>query len=258
MQTGHLTIEVLQSQLFILKVLNMTMASRWMQNESKGDDHPLSAPSSPVPPDLETSCGGGGAPSVNSTTPSWQEPPPLDDSCVKYILSVMVLFMRQTASSEVPLMLQTRTTDVSFRDFEDTVNIAAVQQSAPSEIPLRSRPSSNSVRSGRVSIKSTAHIAATNSAYEKTHMSLVKSSLSVNNLIAKYVGRIIFHISASNWNVVFERLSTKIAFLATHPEGNPDTVDLQLMSHSVLDRHRLVLLLNRMFFLSGKRLFGKH
>jgi neurofibromin 1 len=99
-----------------------------------------------------------------------------------------------------------------------------------------------------VSIKSTTHIAATNAAYEKTHMSLVKSSLSVNNLIAKYVGRIIFHISASNWNMVFERLSTKIAYLATHPDGNPDAVDLQLMSHSVLDRLRLVLLLNRAFF----------
>ena len=193
---------------------------------------------------------------MKSTTPSWQEPPPLDDSCVKYILSVMVLFMRQTASSEVPLMLQTRTTDVSFHDFEDTANIAAVQQSAPSEIPLRRRPSSNSVRSGRMSIKLTAHIAATNSAYEKTHMTLVKSSLAVNNVIAKYVGRIIFHISASNWNMVFERLSTKIAFLATHPaEGNPDTVDLQLMSHSVLDRHRLVLVLNRTFFQSHKVFF---
>lgn len=243
MQTGHLTIEVLQSQLFILKVLNMTMASRWTQN-SKGEDHPLSAPDSPVPP----AEGAQGAPSVHSTAPSWQEPPPLDDSCAKYILSVMVLFMRQTASSEVPLMLQTRTTDVSFRDFEDTVNIANVQPPAPSEIPLRTRPSSNSVRSGRVNIKSITHIAATNAAYEKTHMSLVKSSLSVNNLIAKYVGRIIFHISASNWNMVFERLSTKIGYLATHPDGNPDTVDLQLMSHSVLDRHRLVLLLNRTFF----------
>ena len=146
-------------------------------------------------------------------------------------------------------MLQTRSSDVSFRDFEDTVNIAAARPPPPpDEVPLRNKPSCNSVRSGHVGIKSTTHIAATNTSYEKTHMSLVKSSLSVNNLIAKYVGRIIFHISASNWNVVFERLSTKIAFLATHPEGNPDAVDLQLMSHSVLDRQRLVLLLNRKFF----------
>ncbi|KAF8967414.1 hypothetical protein BDZ97DRAFT_1916707 [Flammula alnicola] len=250
--TGHLTIEVLQSQLFILKVLSMTMASRWSLSPGSAsramDDQPLSSPDSPVPP----GSGRGSkrqAPSEYSITPSWQEPPPLDDSCVKYILSVMVLFMRQTSSPEVPLMLQTRSTDISFRDFEDNVNLGGAQPQPPetSDIPLRNQPSSNSVRSGRVSIKSTMHIAATNTAYEKTHMSLVKASLSVNNLIAKYVGRIIFHISASNWNVVFERLSTKIGFLATHTELSPDTVDLQLMSHSVLDRHRLVLLLNREF-----------
>lgn len=76
-------------------------------------------------------------------------------------------------------------------------------------------------------------------------MSLVNSSLAVNDLIAKYVGRIIFHISASNWKIVFERLSTKINFIATHPELNPDSIDLQLMAHAVLDRARLVTLLNR-------------
>ncbi|KAJ3504772.1 hypothetical protein NLJ89_g7765 [Agrocybe chaxingu] len=250
--TGHLTIEVLQSQLFILKVLSMTMASRWSQNmgpaSRQADDQPLSSPDSPLPPG---SAGNGRrqAPSEYSSNSSWQEPPPLDDSCVKYILSVMVLFMRQTSSADVPLMLQTRSTDISFRDFEDNISMASAepsQQTPPQDPPLRTQPSSNSVKSAKVSIKSTMHISATNTAYEKTHMSLVKSSLSVNNLIAKYVGRIIFHISASNWNVVFDRLSTKISFLATHPEANPDIVDLQLMSHSLLDRHRLVLLLNQL------------
>ncbi|CAA7259350.1 unnamed protein product [Cyclocybe aegerita] len=250
--TGHLTIEVLQSQLFILKVLSMTMASRWSQNmgsaSRQADDQMLSSPDSPLPPG---SAGNGRrqAPSEYSSTSSWQEPPPLDDSCVKYILSVMVLFMRQTSSADVPLMLQTRSTDISFRDFEDNISMASAepsQQTPVQDPPLRTQPSSNSVKSAKVSIKSTMHISATNTAYEKTHMSLVKSSLSVNNLIAKYVGRIIFHISASNWNVVFDRLSTKISFLAAHPEANPDIVDLQLMSHSLLDRHRLVLLLNQL------------
>ena len=76
-------------------------------------------------------------------------------------------------------------------------------------------------------------------------MSLVNSYLAVNDLIAKYVGRIIFHISASNWKIVFERLSTKINTIATNSEPNPDSLDLQLMSHAVLDRARLVMLLNR-------------
>jgi len=87
-------------------------------------------------------------------------------------------------------------------------------------------------------------------------MSLVTSSLAVNDLIAKYVGRIIFHISASNWKVVFERLSTKISYIATHPEHNPDSIDLQLMSHSVLDRTRLVVLLNRACSIQNPYIFA--
>ncbi len=83
--------------------------------------------------------------------------------------------------------------------------------------------------------------------YENTHGSFVKSARAVNSLIAKYVGRIVFHISASNWNVVFDRLASKITFLAAHmsENANPDVVDLNLISYSVLDRQRLVALLNR-------------
>jgi len=226
----------------------MAMASRWSHNTpayARTTEDLPSSPDSPLPSNAHKN-GKRHAPSEYSTTPSWQEPSSLDDSCVKYILSVMVLFMRQTASSEAPLMLQTRSTDISFRDFEENINMTPVESSAPpAPTSLRNQTSSNSVMSGRVSVKSAVHIAATNMAYEKTHMSLVKSAVSVNNLIAKYVGRLIFHISASNWNVVFERLSTKIQFLATHPEVIPDTIDLQLMSHSLLDRQRLVSLLNR-------------
>ena len=182
------------------------------------------------------------------TPSSWGEPPPLDDSCIKYILSVMVLFMHQTANSHIPLMVATRSTDISFRDFEDRVNInVAVKSVLPPTLPplLRNRASTSSISSAKMSIKSMSHIPAATSEYESTHMSLASSSLAVNDLIAKYVGRIIFHLSASNWKVVFERLSTKISFIAAHPEISPDAVDLQLMSHSVMDRTRLVVLLNR-------------
>ena len=55
----------------------------------------------------------------------------------------------------------------------------------------------------------------------------------------------VFHFSASSWGVVHERLSSKITNLASHMESHPDIVDLQLMAHSLVDRHRLVNLLNR-------------
>ena len=40
----------------------------------------------------------------------------------------------------------------------------------------------------KINIESISHIAATNAGYENTHMSLVNSSIVINDLIAKYVG----------------------------------------------------------------------
>jgi neurofibromin 1 len=83
--------------------------------------------------------------------------------------------------------------------------------------------------------------------YEKTPVTLIKSSLSLNSLIAKFVGRIVYHLSASNWNVVFHRLRNKIHYLAGSIEDNPDVIDLTLINHSALDRSRLVQVLNGAF-----------
>lgn len=220
------------------------MGSRWTRQ-------PSSDSFADTVDDRSTSHNSGAG---SSTIYSWGEPPPLDDSCVKYILSVMVLLMRHTANSDVPLMVAMRSTDTSFRDLEDKINIKVAARSIPSpsvphdsEPSLRNQPSASSFLSAKISVKSISHshIATVSTEYERTHMSLVNSSPAVNELIAKYVGRIIFHISASNWKIVFDRLSTKINIIASHPETNPDSIDLQLMSHAVLDRARLVMLLNR-------------
>jgi neurofibromin 1 len=77
-------------------------------------------------------------------------------------------------------------------------------------------------------------------------MSLVRSALPINELITKYAGRIVFHLSASNWNGVYNRLRTKIHFLASNSSENPDVTDLQLIAHLALDKQRLVQLLNGM------------
>jgi hypothetical protein len=72
---------------------------------------------------------------------------------------------------------------------------------------------------------------------------LYHSSLSMNLLIAKFVGRILYHLSASNWSAVFSRIKNKIYALANNSEENPDVLDLQLVSHSLIDKARLVQVL---------------
>lgn len=234
----------------------MTMASRWSHNprsSSRASNNPSTFSDTTFASQGKQSRQASSEHSV--PPPAFQDPLPLDDNCAKYVLSVMVLFLRQTAPPEYPLMRATSFADLTFRDFESPQPTTAIAPDDVQEPPpyrlLRSRESalhtqasSNSVKSGKLSVNSTIQIPTMKAAYEKTHMSLVKSSLPVNTLIAKYAGRIVFHISASNWNAVYLRLRTKIHFLASNSVESPDITDLQLMAHSALDRQRLVQLLN--------------
>lgn len=193
---------------------------------------------------------------ISIPPPTLQDPQPLDDICAKYVLSVMVLYFRQTSPPECPLMLPGRFSDISFRDFDVVTDSPdglddPTTPMPPSELlgsqvsALRTQASSNSVKSGKNSVTtSTIQIPPTRMMYEKTHVSLVRSALPVNDLITKYTGRIIFHLSASNWNTVYQRLRHKIHFLAGNNPENPDITDLQLMAHLALDKQRLVQLLN--------------
>ncbi|KAF5334397.1 hypothetical protein D9611_013526 [Ephemerocybe angulata] len=238
--SGYPTIETLQSQLFVLKVLSMTMASRWNANRRPASRATTASPDSP-----HTTAGSkrSRAGVASSFYTVWPEFDPLDESCAKYVLSVMVLFLRQTTNYEVPLLLATPSTDLSFRDFDLPQTTSFENDAGP---PLRTQPSSASVRSAQGSVNSVIRLPPVSRTYEKTHLSLVRNSEALSNMIAKYTGRIIFHISATNWGVVHNRLKTKIRFLGAHSEENPDTVDLQLLAHSLLDRQRLVTLLGEL------------
>jgi neurofibromin 1 len=96
---------------------------------------------------------------------------------------------------------------------------------------------------------SSVPIPVSNTKYEPTNVGAMKSLFLLNALVAKFAGRIIFHISASNWAVVFHRLRTKLHFLASdfdREKVTPDLVDLRLLSHSALNRERLLAVLQGM------------
>ncbi|KAH7916805.1 hypothetical protein BJ138DRAFT_1121610 [Hygrophoropsis aurantiaca] len=275
---GHMSIETLQSQLFILKILSVSMASRWSfrQEEhgrsssraSKGAQSSSQIPAvveSPIPSTSQQNKRSRQASSEYSAStppPPWSEPFPLDDTCARYILSVMVLYLRQTAAPESRLMSSSNLAPgASLHDFEsvDLPNsspalddyTAQIGPPLPAHISEAHKPSLK-LKNSSTSFQSTG---STNSgvvhqgralSFERTHMALVKSPLSLNLLIGKFAGRIVYHLSASNWNVVFQRIRQKIHFLANTTEDNPDTIDLQLMTHSAMDRTRLVQILHEL------------
>lgn len=260
--TGYPSIDILQSQLFVLKVLSMTMASRLSQprsNSRSSHDHR----------DMPDSSSLGGSTRFSEH----QDLVALDEVCAKYVLSVVVMLLRHTYSPEVPLVLPGQFSDLAFRGIDSQIMISSRSESSsrdsdtpssenvaprarPADPPLRSQSSANSVRSSKLSLNSTIQIPATKTTYEKTHMMLVKSKTPVSELIKQYLGRIIFQISASNWGVVYSRIRTKIQFLASNTAEHPDPIDLQLVAHCALDRARLVQILTGMCFSQLYMVYG--
>ncbi|KAF8638594.1 hypothetical protein AX17_002135 [Amanita inopinata Kibby_2008] len=248
--TGLPTLEVLQSQIFVLKVLSITLASRW---STKTRTNPRAAEcradSATLTSNIKSQLNASEY-SITSTTGF--EPAPLNDQCAKYILLVMVLFLRQTSSPEPPSILSDTSSDVTFRDYESSFDMQnlkdpefydgshAAAEGEDQQPP--DQPSSASVNSDRPSNSSTLQLPRFNSTYETTHISVVKSPASLMQLIAEYAGRIVFHVSTSNWVLVLDRVREKIR----QEDGNPDLLPLQLLAHSALNRQRLVQVLNEL------------
>lgn len=57
--------------------------------------------------------------------------------------------------------------------------------------------------------------------------------------MSKYLSRITFHLSASNWPLVFSRIHGRIGYLTTTIEEQPDVVELRLLEWCNLNRSRL-------------------
>ena len=265
-----MTIEALQSQLFILKILSVSMSSRWIPRH---DDHRSASRASKPDSISGQTIGNASIPSstwhsrnprkpsseFSSSTPPLPcvEIDPLDDNCARYVLSVMVLYLRQTAAPESRLMSSSNLApDASLHDFESVDIPTPTPDHAHDSLPLpphisqaskpllRFKPSTTSFQSsgtiyGQGQPNRAFH-------FERTHMALVKSTMALNILISKFAGRIVYCLSASNWMVVFHRIRTKIHYLANTAEDNPDTVDLLLMTHSAMDRSRLVQVLHEL------------
>ncbi|KAG1755407.1 hypothetical protein EDB19DRAFT_1661084 [Suillus lakei] len=255
---GQMTTEALQSQLFILKILSVCMTSRWNHRHEQDDARSSRAAkpqngsqaSGHVESPLPTSSQQGkkirqaSTEFSSSTPPPWTEAYPLDDNCARYILSVMVLYLRQTAAPEARLMSSSNLApDASLHDFESVdlpTESSAFDDYTGNNGPLLPPHISHGPKPILKLKNSSASFQSTASAtsghwqlgrtfqFERTHMALVKSALALNLLISKFAGRI------------------KIHFLANTTEDNPDTIDLQLMTHSAMDRARLVQVLHEL------------
>jgi len=260
------TPELLQSQLMLLKILCVVLAVRWKdkrkdpnasQNRLGTMSHTPSMASLPGSPIIPAGTRRGVTKDLPIRSALWAEPPPLDDNCARYILIVMILYLRQTAPSETSIEpFDNFNFTTSFHDFETTEypGMPSVVQSDPSFGLGITTESIGMPRSRGKRPPSPVHKHSDSSApftalpqhfahYEKTSQMLYKSTVSLSLLIAKYVGRVLYHLSASNWPMVLEKIKKRIHVLANTPDDGPDMIDLQLIAHSLLDRNRLFQIL---------------
>ena len=61
--------------------------------------------------------------------------------------------------------------------------------------------------------------------------------------IYKASSRVIAYLSASNWNVVFQKIKTRILYLSTTTDENPETSDMRLLECCSLNSKRLSIVL---------------
>jgi len=225
------------------------MAFRWSQPPRNTSSTPFYAST----PDSFTMLGNTstfGKQSAESS--SWTDPLPLEESAARYVLKIMVMLLGNIHADTPWSIPGKKYADPAFRDEDsgdtDLAELASRVVSVrgkKGKNHLRNRASSNSVQSSTPSFAVSIPRPAGTPTYEKTSMTMIRSLSAVNGMIAKYAGRVIFHISASNWNVVLDRLQRKIRQLASHNvDGTPDLADLHVLSYSCLDRSKLILIMN--------------
>ncbi|CAG8778703.1 33251_t:CDS:2, partial [Racocetra persica] len=191
--------EVLQSQLFILKILSACTTHHWkfyrgtLQKEvdTLPKNSPEISPTSPtvhneIPPVTNdqqpaplTSNYNGNAKSFRPPK-SWDDPPQLEEALATYILNVLSKFLILMASHD------------------------------------------DGIPGGGATIVGAAEIISE---------------------IYKNAGRVIFYISASNWNVVFSRIKNRISHLAAANDNTTEAAELRLLEVSDLNSKRLSMVL---------------
>ncbi|KAJ7225374.1 hypothetical protein GGX14DRAFT_556177 [Mycena pura] len=158
--------------------------------------------------------------------------PPMNDNCATYVLSVMMLYLRQTHTSDTRYA----------RGPDDRCFIYGGEMTGTSGEPLTPPCALLS----RVSARPFQRTQVARNTNRRSASDTVISPYALNGLLAKF-DRVIIHISASNWPVVFNRLHAKLHYLAGNDFGQakqaPDLIDVQLLSRSALNRERLLLAL---------------
>ncbi|CAJ0756304.1 23318_t:CDS:2, partial [Entrophospora sp. SA101] len=204
----NIPIDILQSQLFIIKILSACVINHW--TFVRGTNHssePLvkQIQSETTQTHLDSKSNHNDHNFTNGhrvfiLPKSFDDPPPLDDSLAKYILSVLSRFLRQMANLEDNTNSDRQTSIINAQD-QASINLFANLNSSSSNI------------------------------------------FEIITDIYRNAGHVIFYISASNWNVVFSRIKNRIGYLTSTNDERPETAELKFLECSDLNSKRLSIVI---------------
>ena len=250
----------------------MTLSCRWQhrvtshKNQKSGETASdfREGASSPAPPPSFTPSQTSKRSHTGShfSTPSLSvEAPPLDENCARWLVSVMILLLRQAAPrDDRTKMYDNLSPDASLYGFEsinteDNLRHESNMVWVPSDGDSsgtpptgedkwpHKTPSMTSVSSNATS-GSPIPLARSTLGFQHTPRTLTMASLPLYSLITEWAGKVVYLLSAANWNVVLGKIRGKIHSLArASQEDSQDYTDLQLMQHCALDRSRLITIL---------------
>lgn len=260
--TGQRALDILQSELFLLKVMSVTLSCRWQRrsavHKSSGESSNdfREGTGSPTPSSYNSQSKNSSKRGTHFSTPSLSlEAPPLDENCARWLVSVMILLLRQAAPrDDVTKTYNNLSPDADLYGFESIDSDDGLRHdddmpwippsggdaAFPGHLPHKS-PSLTSVSSNA---SSPIPLARSALGFQRTPRTLTMSSLPLYSLITEWAGNVVYLLSAANWGVVLSKIRGKIHTLARSSlDETQDYTDLQLMQHCALDRNRLVLIL---------------
>ncbi|OZJ03142.1 hypothetical protein BZG36_04650, partial [Bifiguratus adelaidae] len=215
--------DILQSQLFLLKVLNACLRQYWANHLEGQEENGAELPADDN--------------AENPTRESTRlvDPPPLDDSLARYIVNILIRFLHQMAMQDADHSFTGSGSTLSSRENLLRQGIADLAAGSiftmfSSYAPVLTRPSPHS----------------SYSFHHQTHPSSSRAYQELMQEICRATAGILFVISASNWNVIFLKLKTKLAYLSSTSDEWPETVELRLLECSALNSRRLSAVLQEL------------
>ncbi|KAH7106685.1 hypothetical protein BKA62DRAFT_797839 [Auriculariales sp. MPI-PUGE-AT-0066] len=245
-----LYVQVLQSQLLLLKILDVTLGFNWHTHRTAQLGLSFIPQTSAASIDSTTTAlyAQGNHPSTiahDAGTP-WIEPPPMEDNLAVVAVRVVANILRRSRAEGG--------SDLSFHDFEmieaaaiitpdDSLNASTTSvQKAKSDGGSATGSDTNSTPTESRKEQDPWSIVSKPFGLRPTYFGLLDKPESLHTVILKFASRLLFTLSAANWTSCYTAFRTHLSALVSQPDA-ADLAETRVMAAGALDRAKLIQVL---------------